>query len=110
MTKEIEFGIDGLCTCNCADPCPLGKVGSVPRCTRDDIDEMNIQRINILRATVIDLTVQVDTARDICALMCQSLTRIAMKKCADPAKDAMDTMRGVGIISTEYAEETKCQS
>lgn len=33
--KAIEIDIDGRCTCSCAHilKCPLGRIGSQPRCT-----------------------------------------------------------------------------
>ncbi len=34
---NITFGNDGLCTCSCADICPLGKTGMAPRCNKMEL-------------------------------------------------------------------------
>lgn len=33
MNRLPLIGRDSLCTCTCADPCPLGRTGSAYRCT-----------------------------------------------------------------------------
>jgi len=41
---EIVYpiGTDGLCCCNCASRCPLGKVGSMNRCTSSELNGSGI--------------------------------------------------------------------
>ena len=31
--SAVEIGEDGTCKCDCASPCPLGRIASEPRCT-----------------------------------------------------------------------------
>ena len=35
--STITIGKDGLCECSCAHKCPLGKVGSETRCTKEEL-------------------------------------------------------------------------
>jgi hypothetical protein len=37
--ERPTIGPDGLCTCTCGDPCPLGKTGSALRCTAAELGE-----------------------------------------------------------------------
>lgn len=41
--KPIKIAKDGRCTCSCADPCPLGKVGSMTRCTVEELQQAGVQ-------------------------------------------------------------------
>ncbi len=36
-TKNIVIGEDGRCQCSCADVCPLGRAGSMMRCTETEL-------------------------------------------------------------------------
>jgi len=37
--RAIPIGADGMCTCSCADWCPLGRTGSARRCTKRELEE-----------------------------------------------------------------------
>lgn len=41
---------------------------------------------------------------DLCLLFQECVARIASGKCADPRQDAIDTLRGAEIISSEYLQ------
>jgi hypothetical protein len=42
-TKEmILIASDGRCKCTCADHCPLGKVGTTLRCTKDELEKAGV--------------------------------------------------------------------
>lgn len=41
--KIVLIGKDGRCTCSCGDPCPLGRVGSMYRCTKQELETAGVK-------------------------------------------------------------------
>ena len=41
--KPMLVGANGLCLCNCAEKCPLGKVANEPRCHVYDLNQAGIR-------------------------------------------------------------------
>lgn len=39
----IEILKDGRCGCNCGTPCPLGKTGSLSRCTKRELESAGVK-------------------------------------------------------------------
>jgi len=43
VSQVVQIGLDGMCKCSCADVCPLGKIGSETRCTKDELKAQGIE-------------------------------------------------------------------
>jgi hypothetical protein len=44
----ILIDTDGLCFCNCASKCVLGKCGSAERCTKEQIEELGYKTLQVV--------------------------------------------------------------
>jgi len=45
IKKVVVIGEDGRCMCSCADPCPLGRVGSSYRCTKGELEAAGVETV-----------------------------------------------------------------
>lgn len=43
QTIVPEIGRDGRCMCTCGTPCPLGKVGTTYRCTKEELESAGVE-------------------------------------------------------------------
>lgn len=42
VRTPIKIAKDGRCECSCADTCAFGKLGSMARCTQEELESLNI--------------------------------------------------------------------